>query len=631
MLRSFWGDVRVSLFDRLESQLATFVLLTVGGVALAQLLGLRALGWVLPVALAVLELGILGERKGWRQSARSLGALIGCFVVGLAFFPTPSTDATAYHYPAIQALSEGWNPIYEGTEEALLAVIDTPKPAHITLQSKATWYFASACFTALGVFDSGTALGILALVIGGLAWFRAWRAWFPQAPRGLAAAMSLAALCSPWCLFSIADPLIDGAAYHLTLALAATTLLCLQEPSRVRILETLWLAVLLASMKLTALLPVAALCGVSLAATLWRNRQAFRLWWGPLVLAGMVFLLLNVSPLVTNAIHHGSPLYPVVTFGDAVPVNLTADFDEANADRERMGRSARWAYAFVSKAGVAALFRKMTGQAEFRPTVLAPEGIEGFGPVFRGVFPVLSILLCWLFLRQRKAAREERWAFLLYWALVLTSFVVPMKYLGYGRYVFGLYLAPFVGTFLLARWVRPRRLGFALSGVACALLVIAACRLVIPSAGRLVLLSVQNTMAMAHLLREKGGYATFLSPERDAIRLWLESSYPGHARYRRPLPEGLHPFALANFTYTCGTRTPIPLPAVRFTAISSDSPWTNYDRAAIARRLSSYMRSDFLPWLLRHPFAYPKAILRLRWAQLTHCAGRAPRATWENP
>lgn len=621
-LRLFFRDLLDGLFEGLDRQLMVFIGVVIGLTALVFLFGGRLGAWILPSSVVVVG-GLTWLKKGtWRAPALFLGTLFGCFVVSLFLFPTPATDAAAYHYPAIYALAKGWNPIWAGTEVALSDVLGglCGKLSHITLQSKGTWYFAAACYRCTNIFDSGNALGVLAMVIAGIAWFKGWRMWVPNGSRVLAVGVTVVAIASPWCLFSVGDPMIDGIVYHLTLALLGYVLVFLCVPTRGNVFALLFVGMLMCSMKFTALIPVALALLVCLLGNLWiEGRVGMRRnWLGPALVTAVLALSLNVSPLVTNAARFGSPLYPVVVFGECEPINLTADFDAQNADRAMMGRFSRWAYAFVSKCAITGYYNAVLGRSDFRPTIQAPEGIEGFGGVFRGVFIAMTLVLLFMVGWQAFKGRLSSpfcLGLILYGVLVLSSLLVPIKYVGYGRYVFAFYLSVFIGCLLVYVGVRNRVVGTLLVVVFAVFIGISSGRLLVPSVGRLVLLSVQNTVVMAHLLNEDRDEAYFLEPkERPALRLWIESVYPGKVRYVETLPAALHVAKIANFTYTCGTRTPVEFPPLRYGAGSGE--WVNYDRAEIARRLKAYVAQDFLPWLFRHIACYPKAIIVLRWGQM---------------
>ncbi len=588
------------------------------GASIAELCRVNALGLAWWLALGIVTIGTWRVMRSGRDAVCFVAVTGVVFLFAMLLLPTPSTDGGHYHYPAILALAQGWNPIYEGTNAGLSRFVDIAKLSHVTVQCKGAWYFAAACMRGSGFFDCGsTMLGVFAMVIAFCWWRRAWRIWHPSFPRGIATVLAIAMTVTPWCLFSIGDPMIDGASSHLLIALVGAALVAIKEKTMDDILGFAWLSVATVSLKLTAL-PLVVLLGAFMLAALARQ-FGFGIWMKIFLSAGLLLLTINVSPFVTNTVHHGSPLYPTVTFGKAGE-NLTADFDEQNADRASMGRLGRWAYAFLSKEGTGLCYRLKTGRQDFRPTVLAPEGIEGFGAVFRGVFSCMVIILLTLFLTGRaRYEKDEKLCLLLLGVLVLSSFVVPLKYIGCGRYVAGFFVTPYVGALLAARWISRQSVGATCALTVAFFMMFASARLLLPSAGRLALLSVQNVFALDCLARENPGAcaAEFSLPENSALRHWLRAAYPRRVRFVERLSPGLKPFMVANFSYTCGLRESLPLPPVHWTQVQSDSPWVNYDRAAIAKRLASYVKNDFLPWMLRHPFDYFGALMRLRKAQFT--------------
>lgn len=619
-------DLRESLFGDLSAALLCFILSVLALVSCSHILCIPLAGW--PVVLVFLGTCLLyGYRRSapwqWRGMAAFVGVVLGCFLLNLCLLPTPSNDAELYHYPAIIALFRGWNPVYQSTLEGLTPFIDDPRIHyfHILFQSKGSWYFSFAFFRLTHLLDGGFMLAFLAATIGFCGWRRGFRAWFPGLSDWCGNLFSLLILLSPWCIFSIGDPMSDGIVYHLTVALCGEVLATVKKTTRPAILRLLWLSVLLVSIKFTAIVPAVLIVLALLGITLTRQglQAVWRTWRMPLLFSGVLLVFLNVSPFITNTLHYASPLYPVIAWGEAKH-NITGDFDEMNADRAEMNRLTRWLYAYVSKDLTANYFKRTRHCETWTPKVKAPEGIEGFGPCFRGLFTasclLALVLAMWHWCKGRRPT-GDLWALvILCSALTASSFVLPVKYIGYGRYAFGLYIAAFTLPYLLARLLRLSGRWMAWVFLPAVILLISACRLLYPSLGRLLLLSVQNAVAMEQMLREPQREAIILDPsDRSALKFWLTYTLPKPITYVSKIEKPLHSMHMANFTYTCALMEAPTLPNARMTAVGPGYDWSNYDRAMIASRMKAYIKEDFLPWLRHHPFAYPKAIFTIRKAQ----------------
>lgn len=154
----------------------------------------------------------------------------------------------------------------------------------------------------------------------------------------------------------------------------------------------------------------------------WREKAMRR----GFVLFAVSLSVFAILPYWTAAWHHSSPLYPAHAFGKGVEIpNLTADFT-GNADAERMGYFARMAYAWISRSLALWGCRLWHGATEF-----SPEWKWDFlaGGTNAGFCALLWAGAALSFFRRRNPATVAGWV------LLGAFFMMPVRYIGYTRYV----------------------------------------------------------------------------------------------------------------------------------------------------------------------------------------------------
>ena len=396
-------------------------------------------------SLSFLFGGSLGAWQYWLSLCVALGAaivhspralfkvfLLNALAAGLTLFTFSYAhiDASICHLPAAHFMADGWNPVRDSSMEAVkglftgagMASVSDFQALHVMTLPKLSHILAAEFATAFGLF---TAMGypfwmtLFALVLAAHRFARdVWSA-SSLAAAAFAALAAVNFFIFEHCLLGLVDyPSYAG------IAIAAMALVSWKSARAGRNMD---LAVFFAAVilvvcnKLGGLVPGGLLLALAIFWG-WREKEMRK---GLLVFA-VSLLLFAIIPYWTAAWHHGSPLYPAHTFRkDVALFDLTGDFT-GNADAERMGYLARMVYAWISRPLALWGCRLWHGAAEFAPEwrwdFLASGSNAGFCALLWGGV-ALSLL------RRRNPAAVAGWV------LLGAFFMMPVRYIGYTRYV----------------------------------------------------------------------------------------------------------------------------------------------------------------------------------------------------
>lgn len=164
--------------------------------------------------------------------------------------------------------------------------------------------------------------------------------------------------------------------------------------------------------------------------------------------------MIGASPYVTSSVNYKSPFYPALSLSAKYPaIDLTGDFN-GNADAMEMGYLARTSYAWFSKSLTEKVCSILYGKPDFAPEFYVCRGCEGFGAFFR-VSMVASLVAL--------ALSKKNLATCICLYLVATTFLAPLKYIGFARYFLQIWAVPVVAMFNFASCpkARFRRIRFA--------------------------------------------------------------------------------------------------------------------------------------------------------------------------
>lgn len=355
-------------------------------------------------------------------------------VLTLYTFTYVHIDASICHLPMSHFMQDGWNPVREPVQEAVRAcfaargVSDVADSTilHVIAGPKFSQILAAQLQSASGLFSAGGYPVWIMIFALALASYRfsllIWKT------SRLVAVVFAVFVCSNFIIIGCSFiGLVDYVTYA-SLALAALSLGMWMETRDISDLVILFMGSVIAlSSKFTSIICIALL--LALAVAVGRKERQMRI--------GLVVFMLSLAffcivPYWASAWHHGSPLYPAHSFRPGVQLHdLTGDFC-GNDDACRMGYIARIVYGWVNR-DLAIWGCKVW------------YSLDDFNPVWERSFlasgePALFCIVMWTgaFLSLAIARNKVT---LLAWVVFLSFLLVPVKYIGYPRYVSHVYFA----------------------------------------------------------------------------------------------------------------------------------------------------------------------------------------------
>ena len=498
---SFWGRVRQKGLFPLPAALLAFPTLTVLFATMGFLVGIPVTGWwgVLGF-LGAAGLALVGGGT-WRDGLKRVGwlvlATLVVFLVDQAFVLFSWWDAQAYHLMGSRLLLEGWNPVFDATRGTMLAATGAD-PAmfnsyHVAYLPRGGWVWGAVTAALTGNLESGDTLILLtAVVLGAVSWRVTpllfgggrWKRWF----------FASLSLLSPGVAASVFAFAQDGSLYAL-LMIYLFAACAYRKTGRTPWLVYIALAPILGcNLKFTGVVNLVLSGALFTVPLIWGAVRHGRTWmfWKWILANALGFvaaLVAGVSPYLTNWVNHGGPFYPEQSFsqefkearaeqeaawqamlrGEARPApreesqtvapdaskdpqawadwldqeerknppQMTMDFKLVNADARAMGYFGRVVNAYFSKWLAHRYYEWKLGKKPFRP-VYHLDQVDGLG---RGFRIVMCLTLVMLLLTRRCGTP---W---LLGAILLTSFCIPTKMVGYVRYVPQLWMFPVLVAF----------------------------------------------------------------------------------------------------------------------------------------------------------------------------------------
>ena len=365
-------------------------------------------------------------------------ALLGIsWVVAGIVYVKAAIDFSAYHYPAVRLLIEGWNPVYDATPEAITATMGVDSIGmrvwHVLSMPKAVWYFSASAYaffkTPFNLLFPLFPFLLLSTAFSVLRFVHLSKKWVG----GIAGVLLLSLV---YCTAYIYPFTVDAYVGLAAIGLLVTMGMSLTGDCKRHLLPLIVYSFWMMNSKQSGLLGCFLFWVVFSVVLVWKTRREWRALLIRLMgLAGILagtFLISSASPYLTQWVNYGHPLYPCYTVDEEkAPVhNIVYDFYEQNEDCKAMGHLGYFTNAYVSRGLAKRYYCWKLGQKTFAPRQMTWRNKSSpDSPVTKKtrVLFLLSTLLALLFGCNRLR--------LLVGMVWLTLFLVPTPMLGYQRYV----------------------------------------------------------------------------------------------------------------------------------------------------------------------------------------------------
>jgi hypothetical protein len=392
--------------DRIAFQILVFLATTLSLAHVAYLFGIGLSG-IIPVTAFVLACltgfalpGMPGPSHGLsRLAAIAIFPTVLILSIAVAtFFYDVSFDGQLYHQDAILRLVRGWNPLLE-TGPSWYRKVSEHYP-------KAGWIIAASLQCVTGNIETGKALNILLVVASFFVARRALAATGIMPARGRTLVALLLAL-NPVSIYQLFSFMSDGCLASLLVILVGQMIILVRDPSRRGAVQLGIAAILLANVKYTGLVYLLVLGVPWLLFFLWKRRDlAKRVLLSAGVIVFLALFLFGFNPYVVNTVHHGDPLYPMLS-------DEGRDFQAGQVSDEyyRKGRIEKFALS---------LFAQSRNSIKDPPVLKVPFSVRsgealafttwdtrfaGWGPLFSGAIVIALVMMAFLWRRRPDAFR----------------------------------------------------------------------------------------------------------------------------------------------------------------------------------------------------------------------------------
>ena len=331
-----------------------------------------------------------------------------------------TTDAMKAYFPMQRILAEGWNPVWEMSQDKICAYAGTKIVGsyYIEYCPHLTALVAAMVDRTFGLFSADPFCGIVMMsVVGSLAYRLAIAVWHS---RWVAVALALS--------IAVTTKITNFLSGHVDYTIYAMMMVALLSGglwvcSRRKTDLLIFMAAAGGAMASKATgVPFAIVCCAAMIAYSWKDRGFWRVF-----LPGLLIVaLLCVSPYIVNVVHHGSP-FPTV--------DLTDDF-VGNADAMRMGWLLKCIYAWVSPQ-VAIGVGKIFYGSDFMPVF--SRSITSFEPIYRWFFVIRWLLFVSLL---AVIMGKKNVVVVICLLIFATCNLMPTRYIGFVRYCPQLWCLP---------------------------------------------------------------------------------------------------------------------------------------------------------------------------------------------
>lgn len=431
--RILWEIGTPLLFFPVLAFILTTLWFTVGGaispVAAWIILGLSLAGG--------LYLPRLLRPVSWRFAPVVSAGLILAALVITGLLHDTSIDGQHYHFQAIYALAEGWNPVHGN---AAPAVIGDPITLWAVHYPRAGWDFAALLMAAGLPLAMGKALNLMALFAGAAlvagALSRLGYSWL------FAALLAAVAVLNPIVLSQLFTAMNDGLVGLCILIFTVSLVMWARYQDRLALAAGLAAMILALNLKFSAIPMFVILCAFACAGIFFTRglRPALGVAATLLASAVMAIMVLGWSPYMQNLLDHGHVFHPImgenavdIMSGEGPALNNTPEVLESMLATERFFYSL-FSETHSGYADTPQLKPPFSiSSQELRAAGGVDVRLSGFGPFFSGIFLLAIAAAAALIARPRWRNNTALWLLLVSTGMMFSVIVMPQNW--WARYV----------------------------------------------------------------------------------------------------------------------------------------------------------------------------------------------------
>jgi hypothetical protein len=370
-----------------------------------------------------------------------LPLLLTILSIGISgYFYDTSFDGQAYHMEALIQMKNGWNPFWQYLPDNVNQAI------WVNHYAKGMETIQAAIYCTFGNIEMGKATNIM-LWLGSFfitLSFIVRNEWV-SLTKGIIISGLLAS--NPIVLNQLLCYYVDGALGSLLLCLLATGMLLLQKSEVKYYLLIAAIIILSVNVKFTALLYLTLFISGFLIWSFVSKQITVckKIWWTS-VIAGFIAISTGFNPYITNTVHFGNPLYPLMG-GNKVDIinelNLPAGFEnKSGLERFVISTFARTDNIYPKTPYPVEIKVPFTfNRTDIVHASMVDARLGGFGPLYSGILLLWIALVAILSLKVR---RHLVFRNLIWFSSFIIISIIIMPESWWARYIPQFWLLPVV-------------------------------------------------------------------------------------------------------------------------------------------------------------------------------------------